>query len=256
AAIEGVGKKTFVWNVGDGNFTVNYDNINRVQGDGLAILRFGSGVTPEDVTTYNSGNHLVFQIPNGDGSVAELTFAYANYGKIRYQMDEIQFADGTVLEWSELVDRKVLTGTEGNDTLRTYGLAGEKITVYGLGGDDIIYGGNADEVFVPGRGNNTIYARAAIEGVGKKTFVWNVGDGNFTVNYDNINRVQGDGLAILRFGSGVAPEGITTYNSGNHLVFQIPNGDGSVAELTFAYANYGKIRYQMDEIQFADGTVW
>jgi Ca2+-binding RTX toxin-like protein len=230
AAFDGVGKKTFVWNSGDGNITVNYDNPARVPGDGLAILRFGPGVSPEDVSFYNSGNNVVAQITQ-DNRTAKITLNNANIVNIRCQMDKIQFADGTVWEWSEVGKRKVLFGTEGNDILRTYGLSGETITVYGLGGDDVLYGSNANEVFVPGRGNNTVWSRAGFEGTGKKTFVWDPGDGNIIVNYDNPARVPGDGLAILRFGAGVSPEDVMFYNSGNHVIAQITL-DGITAKIT------------------------
>ena len=39
----------------------------------------------------------------------------------------------------------------------------------------------ADDTFVPGPGNDTIYDRSGVEGGGNKIFVWNIGDGANTV---------------------------------------------------------------------------
>jgi hypothetical protein len=187
-----------------------------------------------------------------------VTFVTANNNDIRFQIDEIQFADGTVWKWSEIVNRKVILGTEGNDTLRTYGKAGEKVTVYGFGGNDTIYGGKADEVFVPGPGNNTIFTRsnAIDEGDGQKIFQWNINDGVDTIYYYNSARVAGDGLGILRFGHGINPENVTVSNSGASVVFSVTPELGRGGSVTFVTANNNDIRFQIDEIQFANGTVW
>jgi Ca2+-binding RTX toxin-like protein len=147
-------------------------------------------------------------------------------------------------------------GTAGNDTLNTYGVTGEKITIFEVGGQDIIYCGNAVETVIGGPGNDTIYARAASEGAGKKIFVWNPGDGNDTIRYDNPARVAGDELAILRFGPGVLPGHVITYTSGTNHIIEISPQSGGSGKITFISANNGEIRYQMDRIEFSDGTVW
>ena len=97
SAVEGGGKKVFVWNVGDGNTTINYYNAARVSGDGLAILKFGPGIVPGNVNTQISGNNVVFTI-NAGGGAGSMTFVNAKLG-IPYQADEIHFANGTVLPW-------------------------------------------------------------------------------------------------------------------------------------------------------------
>ena len=213
-------------------------------------MRFGSGIKPEDVEVRNSGNNVVFvaTLPNGGGRA---TFIDANKADPCYQMDEIHFADGTVWTWSEIAGRKVVRGTNSNDTLRAASLPGEKVTVYGLGGHDTIFAGAGDDTFVPGIGNNVIYARSNVEGGGNKTFVWNVGDWNNTVHYFNETHQPGDGMGILRFGSGVDPNNVTVRNNGNNVVFGYTGGG-----VTFVGANTADVRYHLDEIRFADGTVW
>jgi hypothetical protein len=83
----------------------------------------------------------------------------------------------------------------------------------------------------------------------------NVGDGHDTIYYENPYRVAGDGIGILRFGPGIAPEDVSVNNSGNNVVFLATLGDGSSISATFVNAKYG-VRYQIDEIQFSNGVVW
>jgi Ca2+-binding RTX toxin-like protein len=256
---EGGGQKTFVWNVGDGHTTVFYSNAARSVGDRLAALRLGVNISPENISVLNSGYDVIFVINLGGSEAGRMIFKEANRGNIRFQPDEVQFADGTIWKWSDVVNRKIILGTEGNDTIYTRGIAGEKITIYGLGGNDILNGGAADETFVPGSGINIIYTRAEMpaEGGGQKTFVLNAADnGHTTVFYSNTARSVGDRLAVLRFGVNVSHENISVRNSGYDVIFVVNIEGNDVVSMTFKEANRANIRYQPDEVQFADGTVW
>jgi Ca2+-binding RTX toxin-like protein len=165
--------------------------------------------------------------------------------------------DGTVWTWSDAAGQKVVRGTTGANTLRASSYAGEKVTVYGLAGNDILYGGAGEDTFVPDPGNDTVYARSnnATEGGGKKVFRWSAGDGNDTINYYNADHQPGDGLATLEFGEGISPENVTAQNSGNNVVLTVTLASGG-GKVTFNGANRGDVRYQPDKIQFANGTVW
>jgi Ca2+-binding RTX toxin-like protein len=233
ATLEGGGKKVFWLNRGDGNDTVYYLNAAHEPGDGLGILRFGDGITPEDVEIRNSGNNVVFALTDGS---ARVTFMDANRGDVRYQPDEIRFSDGTTMAWHDAAQRRIVKGTEIGEVLLASSHEGESVTVYGLGGLDTIYAGAGEDIIVPGPGNDVVYARSTVEGGGQKTFVWNAGDGNDTVNYINTEHQPGDGLGILIFGSGIGPEDVEVRNSGNNVVVALLDGSGSV---TFVNANRG-----------------
>jgi len=252
--VEGGGKKTFVWNKGDGNSTIYYYNANRVVNDGMAILRFGSDIAPAHVEARNSGDNVVFAV-NAAGFVGNITFVNANKSDPCYQMDEIQFTDGETWKWSDVVGSKVVRGDNNNNVLYTSSLPGEKVTVYGFGGNDTIYGGAGDDTFVPGPGGNVIWARSNVEGGGNKTFVWNIGDGSSTINYYNATHQPGDGMGILRLGSDITPEDVEVRNNAGNVVFVITTPSG-IGQMTFVGANTTDVRYHLDEVQFLEGTVW
>jgi len=250
---KGGGKKVFLWNTEDGHDTIHYYNPDRKEGDGLAILKFGPGIGPENVETRADGNNVVFVITAG-GSVGSIRVMNARAG-IQWRMDEIHFADGTVLTWNKFLAIMVVRGTIGNDVLRTYSSPGETVIVYGIGGADNIYGGSGTDIFVGGPGNDIIHARSNFEGGGKKIFAWNVGDGHDTIYYYNPDRTEGDRLSILRFGPGIDPENVEPRADGSNVVFVITAEDGSVGSVRVMNAR-ADIRWQMDAIRFADGTVW
>ena len=124
---EGGGKKIFVWNVGDGNNRIHYFNADRQErGDRLSILKFGPGISPENVKSQVSGNDVVLVITVGD-SVGSIRFKNGKPDihwpthSIRWQMDEIRFADGTVWGWDDALASSLTTGTA--ESLSAHGIA-------------------------------------------------------------------------------------------------------------------------------------
>ena len=69
------------------------------------------------------------------------------------------------------------------------------------------------------------------------------------LDYYNADRRAGDGLGVLIFDSGVAPEDIEIQNNGNNVIIVVTLESGS-GNLTFVGANRGDIRYQPDKIRF------
>ena len=246
----GGGNNTFVYNRGDGYDTVDYYYKGHVHGDGIGKLRFGPGISPDDVYMGINGNNVVFTLTDGSGSV---TFTNANSNNVFYCVDTIEFNDGTVWRWTEGLKRMVIRGTENDDVMNVASRAGDVLTVYGLGGNDKIYSGPGDDTFIGGPGNDYIRDRTDYNGGGNNTFVYNRGDGHDTVDYYYKGHVHGDGIGKLRFGPGISPSGVDMGIIGNNVIFTLTDGSGSV---TFLNANSGNVFYCIDEIEFADGTVW
>ena len=122
----------------------------------------------------------------------------------------------------------------GND--RLYGGAGED-KLYGQSGDDILVGGAGDDYLEGGYGNDT--------------YVYNQGDGHDTI--DNSTYYHDDkGTDRLRFGEGLEQGSVDILKDGADLVFGLKDGSGSVRVRNW----YSRDSYKLDEVEFADGTVW
>ena len=76
---------------------------------------------------------------------------------------------------------------KGNDTIRN--LSGDKVSIYGGAGADILVGGSGQSTLWDGAGNDSLWG-----GSGKDTFIYKAGDGS-----DKIFDYQsGDMLKILK----------------------------------------------------------
>jgi Ca2+-binding RTX toxin-like protein len=115
-------------------------------------------------------------------------------------------------------------GGEGNDVL------------YGGDGDDRISGGNGDNVIIGGAGNDILRT----SGLGHDVFVFSIGDGADYVFAGHAGSVQ--------FGAQILPSDITVNFDGWHTWLRIEGTDDAVGlELPQAW---------LQEVRFADGTVW
>ncbi|KVP17154.1 hypothetical protein WJ84_02420 [Burkholderia ubonensis] len=216
----GAKNDTYIFNLGDGADTI------QEQGNGFDVLKFGAGIRPEDITLSASlnGRDLIIAHTNGTDKVTVLGYFMNPYGQ-DYRIEQVQFADGTVWEASKLATGAVITGTSGNDTITSTGY------------DTVIQGG---------KGNDTING-----GLKSDTYIFNLGDGADTI------QEQGTGFDVLKFGAGIRPEDITLSASlnGRDLIIAHANGTDKVTVLGY-FMNPFEQDYRIEQVQFADGTVW
>ena len=133
-------------------------------------------------------------------------------------LEEIHFADGTV--WNRSYFTSLLYGTSNND--RIYG-SDNADTFYGLGADDTLFG----------------Y-------LGSDTYVYNKGDGNDYIIDSGIN----SDVDVLLLGADFTTDNLRFYKYGNNLSIGFTNAPGAVT-IENQYTTGG-----LEEIHFADGTVW
>ena len=256
---------TYVFNLGDGQDTINeYSYSYYSQTD---VLKFGAGIAPTDVTPVRSGLDLVFKVGAGSDQITVKNW-FADSGNL-YQIEQVKFADGTV--WSNAqvntvalevfgtagadtlsgvtMFADVLRGGAGNDTLTAVG-AGD--TLDGGDGDDALsisgtlYGG-VGTTYIGGKGNDTMSANWASD-----TYVFNLGDGQDTIyETSSTSYAQTD---VLKFGAGIAPTDVTPVRSGLDLVFNLAGGSDQITVKNW-FADSGNL-YQIEQVKFADGTVW
>ncbi len=281
----GAGNDTYLFDIGGGQDIIyNYDTTaGRVD-----VVQFGAGVLSTDIMVTRggwSGNDLVLSIK---GTTDTLTLA--NYfavttvymgadpitGMPIYQdvrasaVEQVRFADGSTATRAQLDVANgplfnVVNGTAGDDMLQ--GTLGNDV-MNGLGGNDQLMGGAGNDQLNGGTGNDVLAGDW-----GNDTYLFDIGGGQDTIyDYD----MTAGNVDVVQFGAGVLPGNIsvtrTPYN--NDLVLSI-NGTSD----TLTIANYFTVvpagtQYwdpatgtmltatqdmrpnAIEEVRFADGTVW
>ncbi|BAM90337.1 putative calcium binding hemolysin protein [Bradyrhizobium oligotrophicum S58] len=235
----GNGNDTYQFNLGDGQDTI-LDN--GWTGD-VDVLNFGAGIRPADVvvTQVNNGSDLLLSITGTADSI--LLRNQLNGWGTWSGVDEVHFADGTVWNRQALVVQSTLANA-GNDTF--YGDLNANI-LSGGAGNDSLYGRDGNDVLAGGTGNDYLEG-----GNGNDVYLFDLGDGQDTV-LDN----GGSGeLDVLNFGAGIG--------AGNVVVSQANNGSDillSISGTTDAVFLRNQLNgwaawSGVDEVHFADGTVW
>ncbi|NUT68961.1 calcium-binding protein, partial [Pseudomonas corrugata] len=241
----GQGSDLYLFNLGDGRDVINDDNLSYMYG-GVDVLRFGTGIQAADIIASRSGTSLVLSHVNGQDQITVTNWFTENTG--RYQLERIEFADGTVWTSTTLSAQLLqLTGGAGDDVLVGIGAAFKQV-LSGGGGNDTLTAGSGDDQLAGGTGNDTLNG-----GQGSDIYLFNLGDGRDVINDDNLSYMYG-GVDILRFGMGIQASDIVASRSGTSLVLSHANGQDQVTVTNWFTENTD--RYQLERIEFTDGTVW
>ncbi|CAM1378876.1 C10 family peptidase [Fretibacterium fastidiosum] len=247
------GDDIYVQTLGGGHDTIS----NRSSGaQDVDELHFGPGIVPETVWLRRSGGDLVFSLPNERGAESASTTVEDWYRDARARLDRVVFVDGTV--WTaEETERRVeipfgvQKGGSGADRMKTRSRKGETAVLYGLEGEDRLKGGRGDDVFVGGPGDDFIHTWSLFGGKSHKTFIWNRGDGEDTVDFYFFGQKSGQRRGVLRLGPGIAPKEVHLERHGGSVKVVLPGGS-----VTFKKAGWFTGFHHPDAIVFADGTTW
>jgi trimeric autotransporter adhesin len=151
----GDGNDTYLYSPGDG-----LDIINNLDSDGgRDVLRFETGISPDDITLIRDRSNLVLTV-SGNGIFVNGSISVVNYfqddGDNTFVLDAIEFADGGTTWNYDYVLSHLTLGTEGADEL--YGnSSGDELD--GLAGDDNLYGYGGDDQLSGGEGNDCLYGQ-------------------------------------------------------------------------------------------------
>jgi Ca2+-binding RTX toxin-like protein len=243
----GLGNDTYVFSKGDGQDTV-------VDSGGTDMIRF-TDVLAGEISFGRNGNNLIVRY--GDGDSITLT---DHYSGTAYQIEQIEFADGTKQTIANLLLANPLYLTDGNDNI-TFGIGNDTVyagggsdtirggsgndTLYGEAGDDTLYGDAGNDTLIGGTGNDTLYG-----GLGNDTYRFARGDGQDTIyDYDT----TAGNCDVLEFGEGINPEDVVVLRSGSNLIFKLV---GTTDQITVQSYFVNQAHYAVEEVHFADGTVW
>lgn len=191
---------TYTFGRGDGQDTiVDFDFTSEQPTD---ILQVKAGVSPGDMTVRRVGDNLILGIT---GTNDELT-VQSHFASIRvvpsfaisgptvsaYQLEQIQFADGTVWDAGAMASMVPIIGTELNDVFQGTSLDN---VLLGLGGHDRLHGLSGNDRIEGGPGSDFVDG-----GDGNDTYLFNLGDG-----MDTIQDVASPGEGNrIQFGAGIA----------------------------------------------------
>ncbi len=208
---------------------VIYGNSVTVGGHPVSAVSFGAGITPA-MLSLGLGSLLIRVGAGGD----ELHIAdfNPNDAYATNQIQSFQFADGTMLTYSQLIDLGFdLKGSAQDDTI-TGTSATDRID--GLDGNDTLNGGAGNDILNGGAGNDT--------------YLFGYGDG--------VDRIYDYGantsLDKVSFKASVNPGDVGVVRNGDDLELHLA-GSADILVLSNWYADNA---YRVEQVQFADGTVW
>ena len=251
--IGGTGSDTYIFGVGSGTDTVQDWGWDVADVNTVFVT---SGVTPNTllVTQAGAGNPggLTLRLAHTDDQLV-----LQNFNAI----EQIEFTDGTLWDAAAIQARvqQVQMGTAGNDSLNgsfqgdyLQGLEGDDF-LYGYDGHDALMGGPGQDTLEGGLGNDVFHGGSGNDSLydfsGSDTYVWGLGSGVDTIvewgmvgDVDTVQLTSGvtsDNLIVTHDWS-TNPGGVILRlaQSGDQLIIQGFSGNG------------------IEQIQFADGTVW
>jgi Ca2+-binding RTX toxin-like protein len=258
------------------------------------VIRLGPGIVARDISIRRSGDHLVLAI-SGTADQLTVYYAFGQFSAGN-EIEAIEFADGTVWDLARIKAMLVqgsagpdtLIGYDTADTIS--GLAGNDV-ISGRGGGDALDGGpgadrlegeTGDDILLGGSGNDQLYGGDGNDTLGGEegddylnggpgADLLDGGPGNDSMEggpapdiyffgrgsgRDTIQDTDAAPGAIdaIQVASDLAPGDISARRDGDHLVLTI---NGSTDQLTVWYWFWqDRPDNQVEEIRFADGTVW
>ncbi|QQP98285.1 calcium-binding protein [Lysobacter enzymogenes] len=161
----------------------------------------------------------------------------------------------------------VLRGGDGHDTLR--GGAGNDRLEGGLG-QDALDGGAGDDILDAGEDGGSMYG-----GTGADLMIGGSGNNHMEGGYDNDSDIfrfgprfgqsmifnssaRTDGVVdAIEFGAGISAADVKAMRRGESLILAVPGtGDSIMVYEHFSYGPEHSASHRIDEVRFADGTVW
>ncbi len=255
------GNDTYLFGRGDGQDTV-------IDGDTTAgnsdTLRFKEGVAPADVKFIRSGNDLVLAVHGSSDQVTlKQYFDEAWNGENGpYLIERIAFADGTVLGVVD-VQAILFAGSEEAETI--IGSRADDV-LSGQGGNDVLLGGAGRDILDGSAGNDVLRGGGAIsrgnqiyDGNGEgDIYRFGRGDSHDLIIEDSWQQGEVD---RIEFKTGVTPSDVRLERVRTVNGWQISDDlkitirDTSETLTVKNHFNESN-RYAVEEIVFADGTLW
>lgn len=250
----GDGADTFLFGLGDGSDAINNDDTESSDD----VVRFGAGILPGSLQLQRLNNDVIISVPNTDDSLYLSGYLDVD-GEHGGGIDRFEFADGTVWTYATVRNLLIPVGTGGDDYL--YGFAdGETLSglggadrLFALGGNDTLNGGSGNDYLYGGAGDDIVRGGSGADVIfdesGNDTYRFYLGDQS-----DYIYDYGADSADVLSFGVGIAATDISLLVEYDDLILRHTNGTDEVVISSWFESSEGD--YQIETVQFADGTQW
>ena len=249
------GSDTYLFNAGDGQDTIIEDMSYSNDVDRLVL---GDGLLTENTILQRSGKNLMISFRDSTDSLCLKDYFYSEGN--RYRVEEIVFADGTVWDVAT-VKAMLVAGTDEAQSLTAYSpgteihAGGGDDKLYGDKGADRLYGDEGNDTLSGDSGNDTLVGGSGNDKLtgyyGSDTYLFNAGDGQDTIIEDMSYSNDVDRLVL---GDGLLTENTILQRSGKNLMISFRDSTDSLCLKDYFYSEGN--RYRVEEIVFADGTVW
>ena len=220
----GLGADDYVFSLGDGQDIILDDN-------GANRLLLGAGISTDMVRASRENGALVLRI---EGSEDRIRIGFSHRGVLN--IATVVFADGT--EWSAAETLALAqAASEDDDTL--IGDEGANI-LSGLGGEDLLQGLGGNDTLDGGAGSDRLEG-----GAGDDVYHFARGGGHDVI-------ADSSGYDALIFADGISPGDIAVEQNagGTGFVLRIRGEDARISVAD------GLGSGKVEEVRFADGTVW
>ncbi|MES2831504.1 MAG: calcium-binding protein [Pseudomonadota bacterium] len=247
------GNDIYHFGIGSGRDTISYytgtgSEVDTVQLEGLNFA---------DITLRRTFDSLLILV-NGTGDRLLIDYHFVNVSNHGYQIDKIQFADGTSIT-TAAINAKVMMGTTDNDTLigiptadTLTGLAGND-TLSGGHGNDIMNGGTGDDILNGGTGNDMLNGGGGNDvlrgDLGNDIYQFGVGSGKDVISSNDYMAGKIDTVQLL----GLTRAQVTLRRDYNDLIILV-NGTSDSLTVSNHFHKEATGGFQIDKIVYADGT--
>ncbi len=242
----GDGNDIYTFGEGYGTDTV-YDYL------GSNTIRFGEGISPEDIKMSHNGTYSIKLYT--DGIDETLVLKYYTMEE-KYRNYTLEFDDGTVLSGDDNYIFRIIHGT---DTTDSFSAIHEGSVLYGYAGNDTLSGSASNDIIYGGEGNDNILSRGGddfIDGgtgddtlngsTGHDTYVFGIGYGT-----DKITDIAND-VSTIKFTDGISINDLKMRHHGTYSVaITIDGYDDKLILWNYKESD----EYKNYIMEFADGTV-
>ncbi len=234
------GDDTYVYNIGDGEDRFYDTNDANQTSYGSDKIKFGAGITRENISLSASGGTLQITVAGNTGDKITI---YNQYYYASCKIETIEFADGSTLDISDATTLEFeYVGDANNNTIyaseyRDKINAGDgNDTIYARGGNDIINAGKGDDVIEGGLGDDT--------------YIYNKNDGQDVITESYAGYETGRNNKIV-FGADIAKSDVLLSRVNGDLVIKFSGNAGD--QITIPYHFYYEAN-KMQTLEFADGS--